>query len=85
MINNKVTYGQLERVLSKLDFSMKKVKPHWKCYEHAPSDTVIIFADEKPSEPALPSVVLSARIHLIDKGLINEAELDKLLTAASPP
>jgi hypothetical protein len=79
MVNNQVTYGQLDALLLQLGFVRQRVKSKWRRYEHAASDTVIILADKDPAEPARPSEVASARIHLVAKGLIGEAELEQQL------
>jgi hypothetical protein len=79
MVNNQVTYGQLDKLLLQLGFVRQRVESKWRRYEHAASDTVIILADKKPGEPARPSEAASARIHLVAKGLISEEELEQKL------
>jgi hypothetical protein len=79
MVHNEVTYGQLEELLLQLGFVRQDVGSQWHRYEHAVSDTEIILAAKPPTEPARPSEVASARIHLVAKGLIREAELDQQL------
>jgi hypothetical protein len=79
MVNNQVTYGQLDKLLLQPGFIRQRVKSKWRRYEHAASDTVIILADKKPGDPARPSEVVSARIHLVAKGLISEEELERKL------
>jgi hypothetical protein len=49
------------------------------------TDTVIILPDQKLSEPVRLPDWISARVHLIEKGLVSEGELDKLLVQNAPP
>jgi hypothetical protein len=81
MTHNQITYGQLDKILRQLGFVCQFIEPHWKRYEHAASDTVILLGDRKPNEVALQSEVVSARIHLIQKGLIGEKKLEEMLFA----
>jgi hypothetical protein len=78
MATEQVTYEQLDNLLTSLGFRSEKVN-RWKRYEHAESDTVIILGDRKPTEFALPSEVVSAQRHLIEKGLVDEDELQQML------
>jgi hypothetical protein len=80
MRKNDVTYGQLDNLLSQLGFVRHPGAPKWVWYEHADSGTEIILANKKSNETARPSEVVSARVHLIAKGLISEEEFDTLLT-----
>lgn len=79
MAHEPVTYGQLDQLLLDLGFIRQSVPPAWGRYEHAGSGTVIILAAKRPTEPARPSEVASARIHLVAKGLISEGELEQKL------
>jgi hypothetical protein len=75
----------MDKLLGHLGFIRHKVKPKWIRYEHAPSDTVIVLVDKKPTDPVRPTDVLSARLHLILKGLISEDEFGAFLSQATPP
>jgi hypothetical protein len=84
MVSKQVTYERLGQVLRQLGFNSRKVEPRWHRYEHAASDTVIIVGDRTPTESVLPSELVSARRHLIDKGLVDAAELEQMLSPPSP-
>lgn len=84
MASNRVTYKQLVQVLRQLGFISRKVEPRWQRFEHAASDTTIILGDREPTESVLPSELVSARRHLIEKGLIGAEELEKMLIPKSP-
>ena len=68
MVGNPVTYEQLDQVLRQLGFISRKAEPRLQHYEHALSDTTIILGDRRPTESVLPSELVSARRHLIEKG-----------------
>jgi hypothetical protein len=85
MTNNQVTYGQLDKVLRELGFICQKVGPRWKRYEHAASDTVILLGDRQPNEAALQSEVVSARVHLVQKGLVSEVDLERMMSPKPLP
>src|SRR5438876_11086657 len=80
MRKHHVTYGQLDALLSQRGFVRHKGAPKWVWYQHADSGTEIILADKKPTDTARPSEVVSARVHLVAKGLITDEEFDALVT-----
>jgi hypothetical protein len=82
MAINEFTYQQLDRVLSQLGFTSQRVEARnrtWLYYEHAGSQTEIILIEKKPSELVHEANALSARRQLIERGLIEEDELDRML------
>jgi hypothetical protein len=79
-----VTFEQLDRVLGQLGFSRQVAPPKRVWYEHADSDTVIVVADQKLSEPVRPPDWVSARAHLIEKGLVSEEQLHTMLFPKAP-
>ncbi len=80
-----VTFEQLDRVLGQLGFSRQVAPPKRVWYEHPPSDTVIVVADQKLSESVRPPDWLSARAHLIEKGLVSEEQLMAMLFGNGSP
>ncbi len=84
MASNPVTYEQLDQVLRQLGFLSHKVEPKWRRYEHPASDTLIILGDRQPTESVLPSELVSARRHLIEKGLVEAEELEGMLSPKLP-
>jgi hypothetical protein len=84
MRKHRITYAQLDKLLSQLGFVRHQGTPKWVWYEHADSSTEIFLANKKPDEVARPSEVVSARVHLVAKGLISEEEIDAYLAKSSP-
>jgi hypothetical protein len=80
-----VTFEQLDRVLGQLGFSRQIAPPNRVWYQHGASDTVIVLPDQKLGELVRSPDWISARVHLIEKGLISEQELDEMLVAKTPP
>jgi hypothetical protein len=80
---DQINYKQLDELLIHLGFSRSRVEPKWLRYEHAPSDTLIVLADKKPSDPVRITDAVSARLHLIEKGLVTAQELEAFLSRNS--
>ena len=74
-----LTYAQLDKVLKGLGFTRDRVEPKWIRYFHKPSDLLIVVVEKKPTELVRPTDALSARLHLVQKGLVSDEELDALL------
>lgn len=81
MITDPVTYQQLENALVRLGFTRQRVEPKWLRYEHPESDTVIVLVEKKPSDHVRITDAVSARRHLVEKGLVGAQELEALLAA----
>lgn len=60
------------------------MEPRWRRYEHAHSDTMTSVGDRRPTESVLPSELVSARRHLIEKGHVDAEELEQMLSPKSP-
>jgi hypothetical protein len=84
MDRESVSFEQLDWLLGQLGFSRQVAPPKRVWYEHAGSETVIVVADQKLSEPVRPPDWVSARVHLIEKGLVSEEQLDEMLSLKSP-
>jgi hypothetical protein len=83
------TYGQLDGLLLRLGFDRQtfeqplpgsKRKQTGVYYEHHPSGTIIVLHDAPPTTPVRPVDALSAQLHLVQNGLISEAEWEQMLT-----
>jgi hypothetical protein len=77
---DRMTYQQLDEVLLRLGFSRDNVGPNWVRYEHTPSDTVIVLADKNTHELVRVTDAVSARLHLVEKGLITEGEMEAIVS-----
>ncbi len=73
----------MDDLLVQLGFTRAHVEPKWICYEHAASDTLIVLADKKEDEPVRVTDAVSARRHLVEKGLITEEELEAILARSA--
>jgi hypothetical protein len=85
MTAERMTYRQLDDLLSRLGFTRQHVEPKWLRYEHPASDTVIILVEKKPSEPVRVTNAVSARRHLLEKGLVGAQELKALFANETTP
>ncbi|GEM_PF-2098243 len=80
-----ITYQQLDDLLSRLGFTRQRVEPKWLRYEHSESDTVIVLVEKKPSQCVRVTDAVSARRHLVEKGLVGAQELEALLARNTTP
>ncbi len=80
MDSDRMTYKQLDDLLVQLGFSRTHVEPKWLRYEHPASDTMIVLVDKKQDEPVRLTDAVSARRHLVEKGLITEKEIEAILS-----
>jgi hypothetical protein len=80
-----MTYAQLDKVLKGLGFTRERVEPKWIRYYHKPTDLTIGLVEKKPTEIVRPTEALSARLHLVQTGLVSDEELDALLKPKTPP
>lgn len=85
MVTNRITYQQFDDLLLQLGFSRKRVEAKWLRYEHAPSELVIVVAEKAPNEPVRVTDAVSARRHLVEKGVISAEELDEILARMPIP
>ena len=81
---DKMTYRQLDQILTRLGFTRHRVEPKWLRYDHEESDTMIALVEKKPGELVRPTDAISARIHLVAKGLASEEEIDRWLNRKTP-
>src|SRR5258708_6839043 len=80
MLTDAMTYKQLDDLLLHLGFSRQRVEPRWLRYEHAATDSVIVLVEKQPDELVRITDAVSARQHLVEKGLIREAAFDAYLS-----
>ena len=81
--SNSITYKQLDEVLVHLGFDRQRVQSKWLRYEHPASQTVIVLAAKKPNELVRVTEAISARRHLVEKGIIGEEEIEALFSGNS--
>jgi hypothetical protein len=84
MPTERITYQQLDDLLVELGFARQTVEPKWLRYEHTASDTTIVVVRKRPDALVRITDVVSARRHLIEKGLISEEEFEALLLQTAP-
>ena len=82
---NRITYEQFDALLKHLGFNRERIKSKWLRYEHPASKLVIVVVAKKPDDPVRVTDAVSARRHLIEKGIIGAEQLDELLARHSIP
>lgn len=83
MATSDLTFAALRHLLLDLDFVEKTVPGSHEVFEHAPSGTVLIFRLYRPQDKvSLPDLV-SARVHLDERGLLTADAFDNLLRKVS--
>jgi hypothetical protein len=80
MISRNVTYGELYQLLGRLHFIDVSSEPRWKTYRQSDTDIVILLANREPEMPARPADLLSVRRHLVDNGVLDQHEFQRLLS-----
>lgn len=81
---DRITYRQLDELLLSLGFTRRHSPPKWRCYDHVASDTMIVVVEKGPDEPVRITDAFSARVHLVQNGLITEEELKERLAHSAP-
>ena len=85
MTADAITYKQLDEVLCGLGFSRQRVEPRWLRYIHPESDTMIVLVEKKPNDYVRVTDALSARLHLVEKGLVGAEEIDAIFGRKAMP
>lgn len=80
MTTRSVTYGDLYRLLVQLDFTDVSSECPWKAYRHGATDTVVLLANREPDLPARPADLISVRRHVVDNGIVEQPEFERLLS-----
>lgn len=81
--DKRITYKQFDELLRQLGFSSERVEPKWIRYEHADSQLVIVVVAREPHELVRVTDAVSARRHLVEKGVIRAEALDDLLSRSA--
>ena len=84
MNTDPITYKQLDALLTHLGFSRTRIEPKWLRYEDKSSDTWIILVDKQPHEIVRVTDAVSARFHLVEKGLVSEEEMEAIFAQNAP-
>lgn len=78
----KVTYGQLRTVLTRIGFREER-RPSGIGLEHTASDTLFLFRPYQDTDCIKPPEVENVRDVLDDRGLLDAATFEGLLTKTS--
>lgn len=81
--NNRITFAQFEKALKQLGFRKKTVPGFCVRYSYPDSKWVILVRLHKPLEEVAWPVLVSARRHLDEWGIIRATEFDEMLQAAA--
>jgi hypothetical protein len=76
--HKELTYAELFELLRSLGFSEHSAAANRRSFEHAATDTVLLFSVNVPTQPVRDADLLSAEVHLLAKGLI-DGPLDAML------
>ena len=80
---NKITFGQIHRLLGELGFvQVPTTKPNV-FFEHKPSDTQFFFRAHRASEPVDAMTLSVVRKFLDEKGLLDRTEFEDALHQAN--
>jgi hypothetical protein len=80
MTTRSVTYGDIYRLLAQLDFVDVSSECPWKAYRHDATDTLILLARCEPESPARPADLVSVRRQVVDNGLVNQHDFERMLS-----
>jgi predicted RNA binding protein YcfA (HicA-like mRNA interferase family) len=80
-----MTYEQFDTLLRRLGFTQERVESKWLRYRHEEAELVIVVAAKPASEFVRVSDAVSARRHLVEKGVVSAKKLDALLSQNSIP
>lgn len=80
MIAKRISYGELYRLLLRLEFVDISNESRWRTYRQNGSDLVILLANREPATPARSADLISVRRHLVDNGLLEKDEFERLLS-----
>jgi hypothetical protein len=83
MRSNNLSFAALRRILLDLDFVETVVPGSHVAFEHAPSDTVMMFRPYRPDERVGLADRLSVRRQLDERGLLPAESFDARLRKAS--
>lgn len=80
MIARSVSYGELYQLLAGLHFIDVSSEHRWKAYRLRGTDIMILLANREPDVPARPADLVSVRRHLVDNGVLDQREFERLLS-----
>jgi hypothetical protein len=80
MISSNVSYGRIYQLLAQLHFVDVSGEHRWKAYRRDDTNIVILLANRRPDMPARPADLVSVRRHLVDNGVLDQCEFDRLLS-----
>lgn len=80
MIARSVSYGQLYQLLARLNFVDVSNEQRWRTFRQANTEIVILLANRQAELPARPADLVSVRRHLVDNGVLNQREFERLLS-----
>jgi predicted RNA binding protein YcfA (HicA-like mRNA interferase family) len=83
------TYRDLVQLLARLGFQDESVEGSHRAFRHGASETLILLAEFEPEDPLRAEDLISARRHLVAKGLISahafERQSPQSAATGSPP
>jgi hypothetical protein len=80
MVDKNISYGELYQLLAQLHFVDVSSERRWKAFRQDDTDIMILLANRNPDAPARTADVVSVRRHLVDNGLLDQHEFERLLS-----
>jgi hypothetical protein len=80
MNDRAILYRELYQLLTRLDFVEVSRENKWKAFQRRGSEMLILLADREPDTPARVTDLVSVRRHLIESGVIDRGEFERLLS-----
>ena len=80
MIDRSVSYGELYRLLAELHFVDVSSESRWRAFQQGGTEIVILLANREPDAPARQADLVSVRRHLVDNGVVDQGEFERLLS-----
>ncbi len=75
-----ISYGELYKLLARLQFINVSSEHRWKAYRQSGTDIMILMANREPDVPAQPADLVSVRRYLVDNGVLDQHEFERLLS-----
>jgi hypothetical protein len=80
MIDKSVSYGEPYQLLAQLHFVDVSSEHRWKAYRQGDTDILILLANRDFDLHARSADVVSVRRHLVDNGVLDQREFERLLS-----
>jgi len=77
-----LTYGDLDRALTRIGFKAELTQPDYLLFRHARPEVLIVLPARLAEDLVDAAHLLAVRTHVLENGLLNEASFERLLRDA---